>query len=214
MDLSGTVPRQISDKELIVQILDGEKNLFEQIMRKYNQRLFRISMSIINNSADAEEVMQTSYIKAYEHLRDFQHKSSFSTWLIRIVINESLRKKHTNQRVRELTDSENNVESRNESPLQKVMNKELQSILEKSLNQLPEKYRLVFIMREVENMSTSETMDCLNITESNVKIRLSRAKELLRRSLSEFYKVEELYDFHLKRCDNIVKNVLQYIENH
>ena len=92
------------------------------------------------------------------------------------------------------------------------MNKELKSIFEKALAQLPEKYRLVFIMREVENMSISETMESLNITEANVKVRLNRAKEMLREQLSAHYKTTELYGFHLTRCDKVVKNVLAFIE--
>jgi RNA polymerase sigma-70 factor (ECF subfamily) len=91
------------------------------------------------------------------------------------------------------------------------MNTELRNILENALIKLPEKYRLVFVMREVEDMSTAETMECLSLSESNVKVRLNRAKELLRTSLSQYYKTEELFDFHLSKCDKIVANVLSII---
>jgi DNA-directed RNA polymerase specialized sigma24 family protein len=94
------------------------------------------------------------------------------------------------------------------------MNKELRNILERSLAQLPEKYRIVFIMIEIEDMSIEETTKCLQISKTNVNLRLEKAKELLRIWLTEFYKTDELYDFHMTRCDNIVKNVLNYIETH
>ena len=212
MNSAFTVPsKSITDKEVITRVLNGEKNLYEALMRKYNQRLYRIGMSIINNSEEVEDLMQATYIKAYEHLADYQFRSEFSTWLIRILINESLQQKVRAQKTQGLNGFDYTEEPNAESPLQKVMNNELRIILEKALNQLPEKYRLVFVMREVESMSTMETMECLNISESNVKVRLNRAKEMLRSSISEFYKVEELYDFHLTRCDNVVKNVLLHI---
>jgi RNA polymerase sigma factor (sigma-70 family) len=217
MNLTETVPlSSLSDEETIARVLNGEKYLYEKIMRKYNQRLYRISMSIINDSEEAEDILQESYIKAYEHLNDFQNNASFSTWLTRIVINESLQRKLKRNRIqaqKEKLLKESNSYS-TQSPLDKIMNTELKNILEKALAGLPEKYRLVFIMREVENMSISETMDCLKISEPNVKVRLNRAKEMLRNSLSSHYKTSELYDFHLTKCDRVVKNVLDYIATH
>jgi RNA polymerase sigma-70 factor (ECF subfamily) len=213
MNGSGTVQQQfISDEEIVVRVTQGEKDLYEKIIRKYNQRMYRIGMSIVNDPEEVEEIMQSAYIKAYEHLPEFQFKSAFSTWLTRILINESLRVKKRKQQVQVFDGSETQTEDMpEESPIQKVMNKELRTILEKSLEQLPEKYRLVFIMREVEDMSIHETMDCLHLSESNVKVRLNRAKEMLRDSISHHYKTEELYDFHLSRCDRIVKNVMDRI---
>lgn len=211
-----TAPTHIlTDEEVIKRILEGEKHLFEKIMRKYNQRMYRICMSIINDSTEAEEIMQIAYIKAYESLRDFKFKSSLSTWLIRILINESLKHKKRRQQI-ENFDGHSFIINQKEaassdSPLQKVINDELQHILEKALVQLPEKYRLVFMMREVEKMSTNETMDSLNLSESNVKIRLNRAKEMLRTSLTEYYKTEEVFDFLLTRCDTIVEKTMGHI---
>jgi RNA polymerase sigma factor (sigma-70 family) len=204
-------PGYPSDEELVKRILDGERHLYEKIMRKYNPRMYRICMSIINDGIEAEEIMQVAYIKAYESLKDFQFRSSFSTWLVRILINESLKQKQRRQRNKELDGQEYKKTSNSDSPLQIIMNKELKNILEEALAKLPEKYRLVFVMREIEEMSTSETMESLSITESNVKVRLTRAKEMLRSMLSDYYKTEELYDFHLTRCDKVVKNVMSYI---
>ena len=89
---------KLDDPELVARILAGEKRLYEIIIRRYNQRLYRIGMSVLNNDAETEDAMQTSYIKAYEHLNQFKQQSSFSTWLIRIMINECLSRKKMNQR--------------------------------------------------------------------------------------------------------------------
>jgi RNA polymerase sigma-70 factor (ECF subfamily) len=206
--------QSLSDEENIRRVMAGEKHLYENIMRKYNQRLYRISMSIVNDSEEADDIIQSAYIKAYEHLSNFKFKSDFGTWLIKILINESLLRRRQKQRLQQIDGKKLKLASNQESPLQKVMNKEVINILEKAMGQLPQKYRIVFIMREVENMSTRETMECLNISESNVKVRLSRAKEMLRNSLTEYYKTNDFYDFDLTRCDEVVKNVLTYIETH
>ncbi|HXL55605.1 MAG TPA: sigma-70 family RNA polymerase sigma factor [Chitinophagaceae bacterium] len=202
-----------SDEEIVRRVLAGEKHLYEKIMRKYNQRLYRIGISIVIDSEETQEIVQASYIKAYEHLSDFKFKSDFSTWLIRILINESYLHLHQRQRIGQIKERELKSATGNESPLQKLINKEVTDILEKALAQLPEKYRIVFIMREVQNMSTRETMECLNISKSNVKVRLKRAKEMLRNLLTEYYKIKDLYDFDEPRCDAVVKNVLTYIES-
>ncbi len=202
-----------SDEEIVRRVLAGEKHLYEKIMRKYNQRLYRIGISIVIDSEETQEIVQASYIKAYEHLSDFKFKSDFSTWLIRILINESYLHLHQRQRIGQIKERELKSATGNESPLQKLINKEVTNILEKALAQLPEKYRIVFIMREVQNMSTRETMECLNISKSNVKVRLKRAKEMLRNLLTEYYKIKDLYDFDEPRCDAVVKNVLTYIES-
>ncbi len=202
-----------SDEEIVRRVLAGEKHLYEKIMRKYNQRLYRIGISIVIDSEETQEIVQASYIKAYEHLSDFKFKSDFSTWLIRILINESYLHLHQRQRIGQIKERELKSATGNESPLQKLINKEVTDILEKALAQLPEKYRTVFIMREVQNMSTRETMECLNISKSNVKVRLKRAKEMLRNLLTEYYKIKDLYEFDESRCDAVVKNVLTYIES-
>jgi RNA polymerase sigma-70 factor (ECF subfamily) len=170
-------------------------------------------MSIVMDNEEAQDIVQASYIKAYEHLSDFQFKSDFGTWLIRILINESFLRLHQKQRREKIMGQESKFTSDNESPLQKLVNKELTNILEKALAQLPLKYRMVFIMREVENMSTRETMEYLNLSKSNVKVRLKRAKEMLRNLLTEYYKSKNPYDFNESRCDKVVKNVLMYIES-
>ena len=201
----------LSDEEIAERVLRGEKHLFENLMRKFNLRLYRMGMAIINDDKAVEDVMQTAYLNAYLHLADFQKKSSFGTWLTRIAINESLlfvKKRKTQQQA--LIDNPE-ITYHYETPLNGLMNKELKTILEKSIADLPEKYRLVFVMREVEEISTSETMEALNLSESNVKVRLNRAKEMLRDDLGKHYKSSHIYDFHLSRCDRVVNFVMKQI---
>jgi len=200
----------LSDEEIVERVLKGEKHLFENLMRKFNLRLYRMGMAIINDDQEVEDVMQTAYINAYLHLAAFQRKSSFGTWLTRILINESLlfvkKRKKKNQ-----TTIDSLEIAHQETPLNGLMNTELKSILEKSIADLPEKYRLVFVMREIEEISTSETMEVLNLSESNVKVRLNRAKEMLRHDLGKHYRSPQIYDFHLSRCDRVVNFVMSQI---
>lgn len=195
------------DKELIVRILHGDKGLFELFMRRYNQRLYRIGMSVLGNDADAEEAMQIAYIKAYEHLGQFETRSSFGTWLTRIMINESMAQKKTQRR--NAGNSEKQLENSTimAGPDRILENKELSVLLENAISELPEKYRLVFVLREIEKMSIKDTSETLGIEDSNVKVRLNRAKTMLRQNLTGYLK-DHMYVFHLTRCDLMVKKVL------
>ncbi len=205
----------LSDKEIIAQVLKGHKNLYEKIIRKYNPRLYRIAFSLVKDYSDAEEIMQIAYIKAYENLEKFEGKAEFSTWLTKILINEGLQLLRNKKRYETMDSNDQHTEKKNKelpyTPLDKVVNEELKQLLENSIGQLPDKYRTVFVMREMEQMSVSETMGCLDLSESNVKVRLNRAKEMLRESLSDYYRYTDLYNFHLSRCNKIVENVLQKI---
>lgn len=196
------------DKEIIDRILEGEAHLYETLMRKYNLQLYRVCMSIINDDAEAEDIMQTAYINAYLKLKDFQNRSSFSTWLTRILINESLLHKKKRARKEQLIGQAADHELHSETPLNILMSKELKAILEKAVSDLPEKYRIVFVMREIQEMSVRETMEILDLGESNVKIRLNRAKEMLRNQLSTFYRSNQLLEFNLIRCDRVVNFVM------
>lgn len=205
----------LKDEEIVDLILKGKTTLYELLIRKFNLRLYRISMSIINNDMGAEDVMQTAYINAFLQLESFQNKSSFGTWLTRIVINESLLYKKKQAKREQLIAGNPEKERHSENnPLKELMNQELKTLLETAVSNLPEKYRLVFVMREMEEMSTQETMDILQLSESNVKVRLNRAKEMLRNDLSDYYKSEQVFAFNLVRCDRIVNFVMSKIADY
>jgi len=203
----------LSDEEIVNKILGGETALFEVLMRKYNERLYRISLSIVGDGDAAEDIMQTAYINAYRQLVSFEGRSSFGTWLTRILINESLLYKKRERRKQQLVMETKFTEQHDETPLSGLLNKELKDVLEKAVARLPEKYRVVFVMREVQGMSTDETMEALDLGESNVKMRLIRAKEMLRNSLQYLWNPRDIYEFNLVRCDRIVNKVMHQINN-
>lgn len=208
-----SVVQTINDEEVVDRVLAGEKAAFELIMRKYNQRLFRIVRSYLVDQDEIEDVIQEAYVKAYEAMPRFEKRSSFSTWLIRITINEALarlkrRQRQVNQASHDPGQEEQVQNSNKETPLGKLMNSELKDILEKAVDRLPEKYRSVFLMREIEGMSIAETSESLDITQTNVKVRLNRAKEMLRETIGGFYHDREVFHFDLVRCDRIVQNVM------
>jgi RNA polymerase sigma factor (sigma-70 family) len=204
---------QLGDIELITRILAGEKRLFEFIVRRHNQRLFRIGMSLLNECTEVEDAMQTTYIKAYEHLATFEQRSSLGTWLVRILLNECLAQKKRNRRTNaRYKEEEMNNKTTMNTPSNILLNKELGKVLENALAHLPEKYRMVFVLREIEEMSTRDTGDALGIEEPNVKVRLNRAKTMLRENLNGYFR-GNAYPFHLSRCDLMVERVFQGISS-
>jgi RNA polymerase sigma factor (sigma-70 family) len=209
----------LQDEKIVSSVLSGNHRSFELIMRKYNARLYRVGMAIINNETEVEDIMQTAYIKAYQNLSQFSGKSSFCTWLTRILINESLLQLKKKQRYQCMEDLEKTTGPGQEdntgnvpTPIAILINKELGHVLESALVQIPEKYRLVFVLREMEGLNIAETIDILGITEANVKVRLNRAKGMLRDSLSSYYKNDTIFHFHLSKFDLIVNRVLNFIE--
>jgi len=211
-----TVANSIADDEIITRVLNGEKNLYALLVQRYNQRLYRVGMAIINADAEVEDVMQVAYIKAYESLSKFEFKSSFSTWLTRILINECLLRIRKRKSLSNMNDDifGNKIYQLGQvqTPLMKTLNSELKNILQDAIGRLPEKYRTVFIMREIEDMSVAETQECLDLSEANVKVRLNRAKTMLRNAVSAYYKKEDLLHFHLTRCNNVTEQVMKQIE--
>jgi RNA polymerase sigma-70 factor (ECF subfamily) len=208
---------QASDAGLIAAILQGDKESFAVIVSRYNQRLYRVGMGILDDDLEVEDAMQTAYIRAYENLSKFSFKSSFSTWLTRILINECLLRLKKRKKTVTL-DSEHMENSMNASgraeyrmPDARILQSELRILLENAISSLPEKYRVVFVMREMEKMNVSETGECLAISEENVKVRLNRAKAMLRNSLADYYQEAEVLHFHLSRCKRMSENVMKII---
>ncbi|HRN55550.1 MAG TPA: RNA polymerase sigma factor [Agriterribacter sp.] len=204
-------PSRLSDTELVSRVLSGEKQFFEWIMRRYNQRLFRAGIAILGDEMEVEDAMQNAYIKAYQHLGKFEHRSSLSTWLIKILINECLAQKSRKAHLKavQVTYHPENMSSI-KTPSQILMNKEIGVAMEAAIARLPEKYRLVFMLREIEELPVKETGNILGIEEANVKVRLNRAKAMLRQNLGKGVK-EHVYAFHLTRCGRLVDHVMNCI---
>ena len=213
-------PAQLTDEELVQGVLAGEKQMFEILMRRYNQRLYRVTRSILRNDAEAEDVAQEAYVRAYQHLNQFAGRSSFATWLTRIAIYEALGRVRSRKKIEEIDamdeprrDSVKQLSVRDATPEQAASGNEVRSLLERSIDALPDTYREIFMLREVEEMSTSETAQCLGITEENVKTRLHRARALLRKEIYARAGATSTtaFQFMGARCDRLVENVMQRI---
>jgi RNA polymerase sigma factor (sigma-70 family) len=208
----------ISDNEVIGMVLNGEKSMYELLMRRHNRRLFRIALSILKNETDAEDAVQETYIKAYQHLCHFQQHSLLSTWLIKILINEALLKQKRQRRLQNFYNSIvpdgklNYLSDKTRSPEEYTFNNELKSVLEQAILDLPENYSEVYIMREIEQMNVEETSKCLCISKINVKVRLNRAKAILKGNIIKAYGSSEIFSFHLIQCNRIVQKVFENIE--
>jgi RNA polymerase sigma factor (sigma-70 family) len=201
----------LSDSEVICRVLAGEKQLFELLMRRYNQRLYRAGIALLGQPAAVEEAMQNAWVKAYEQLASFEGRASFPTWLTRIMLNECLMDRRRRQRFVDLAapvaDDEPEPWANAPTPLQELLNEELREALEAAVQALPERYRSVFVLREVEGLSVLETSAALQLTEVNVKVRLLRARERLRTQLAGFAP-RHAFPYLGPRCDQMVRAVL------
>jgi RNA polymerase sigma-70 factor (ECF subfamily) len=208
------------DGELIHQVLAGNTAVFELLMRRYNERLYRAARSIVRDDLEAEDVLQQAYVNAFTHLRQFTGAALFSTWLTRITINEALARVRRRGRY-EVFDGDLPIvdplmlHNRADSPERQAFARELRILLEWAIDALPNGLREVFVLREVEGLSTSEVAECLDVSEDVVKTRLSRGRAALRRLLMERTgaTAPEAFRFYRPRCDRTVARVLARIES-
>ncbi|SHG49029.1 RNA polymerase sigma-70 factor, ECF subfamily [Fodinibius roseus] len=207
----------VSDSEIIHKILKGSTQLFEVLMRRYNQRLFRIQRSYISDEEAVKDTLQITYMKAFENLCSFRGDAKFSTWITRIAINEALKYLNGKKRNAELqlvegdTPMNEHTINRNNTPEDKTIQHDFRQLLEQVVATLPPKYRSVYLMREVEHMDTKETADCLDLTESNVKVRLHRAKKMLQEEIERTVTDTEIFNFLGTECDRLVFNIMRKI---
>jgi RNA polymerase sigma-70 factor (ECF subfamily) len=202
-----------NDMDIINEIKNGKKEYYREIVRRYNQRLYRIAISYGVKDDDVEEVIQLAYIAAYEKLNQFRGEAKFSTWLIKILINECLMLKRKQKRFEKIYEYDNVtlVSDNHQNPEEKYMEAEKKEIIEKAVKKLPEKYRTVFVLKEVEGMSIEETAESLNISKVNVKVRLHRARTMLKDYIKGDANLSSLFTFGNERCDNITERVMDYI---
>jgi len=218
---AATSQEPLSDEEVVARVLAGETGMFEVVMRRHNQRLYSVARAILRNDGEAEDVMQDAYVRAYEHLNQFAGRAKFSTWLTRIAMHEALARQRRGNRYQELEpmseregDPMDRFASLTPNPEQQASNSEIRRLLEEAVDNLPDSYRTVFMLRDIEEMSTTDAADVLEITEENVKVRLHRARALLRKSLYARAGMQknEAFNFHAIRCDRVVKNVFERIQ--
>ena len=187
-----------SDFQIIQRINDGDITLFEILIRRYGSFLYKIGRLYNHNHENTKDLMQDTYVNAYIHLKKFENRSSFKTWLTRIMLNQCYQKRHKLSFQNEIISDD--IQNEKSSVLfhhstnnEKIaINKELGRVLENAIREIPEDYRIVFSLREVNGLSVAETAETLNISENNVKVRMNRAKVMLRREIKKMYLTEEI----------------------
>lgn len=209
---------ELTDEQVVTQVIGGQTALFEVLMRRYNERVYRVARAIVRDDEEAEDVMQQAYVNAYAHLRQFNGKARFSTWLTKIAINESLARVRRRGKYELYDDESSNVESlmvqdSYRDPERQVFTSELRALLEWAIDGLPNGAREVFVLREVEGLSTAETASVLDVSDDVVKTRLSRARSALRRVLEERIgtAAPDAFRFYRPRCDRVVERVMGVI---
>jgi len=211
-------PAEQSDEHIVQQVLEGNTALFELIMRRHNERLYRAARAITRDEREAEDVMQQAYVNAFSNLRQFKGHAQFATWLTRIAINEALARVRSRGRYEPLDDETSNVErfmswNSTPDPERQAFTGELRDLLEWAIDTLPDGAREAFVLRDVEGLSTAETAAALGVSEEVVKTRLSRARGALRRALLERAgaSASDAFRFQRPRCDRVVALVLSRI---
>ena len=209
---------RLSDEEVVAGVLDGHTALFEILMRRHNERIYRAARSILRDESEAEDVMQQAYVNAYAHLRQFDGRAQFSTWLTRITVNEALARVRRRRQYQSVDDDTvatepfmNRVEPAD--PEQQAATGELRAVLEQAIDRLADGAREVFVLREIEGMSTAEVAAALDVSDDVVKTRLSRARAAIRRDLvaRTGSSAPDVFRFYKPRCDRVVTQVLARI---
>src|SRR3569832_235629 len=215
-----TIDKHLSDTDLVQLVAAGHQRAFEQLMRRHNQALYRTARSILRDDAEAEDVVQEAYLLAYRNIGKFRGDAKLSTWLTRIVVNEAIARSRKSSRRAEIirldgesVNHELTEESMNEAmpeqPDQSAVRAELRRLLEKKIDELPDAFRTVFMLRAVEEMTSEEVATCLDIPEATVRTRFFRARSLLREALSleVDFALGEAFSFDGARGDRIVTGV-------
>jgi RNA polymerase sigma factor (sigma-70 family) len=210
---------QFSDSDIKQKILDGDIQLFEILIRRNNASLYKTGRSYGYNHEDTQDLMQETFINAYLNLASFENRSSFKTWIIRIMLNQCYQKqqkfsfKNETTLTNGINEKSTPMYSNDHAETNKiVINRELNHVIENSLEQVPLEYRMVFSLREINGLNVAETSEALNISEANVKVRLNRAKAMLRKEIEKTYSTEDIFEFNLKYCDAMVNRVMNKIK--
>jgi len=208
---------QNSDPEIIEKILDGEPAFFEILIRKNNGFLYKLGRAYGYNHHDTEDLMQETYLDAFKHLDSFQNRSSFKTWIHKIMLNKCHYKKSKFNYRNELPvdhimdKSVPMFSSGNRETEKEVINSELRHVIEQALERIPFDYRMVFSLREMNGLNVADTAEVMGISENNVKVRLNRARGMLRNEVQKMYLPGDLFEFHLTYCNRLTESVMSAI---
>ena len=218
------VGRKLSDSELLRLARKGDSGAFRILVRRHDRYLYRIARSVLLNDHEAEDIVQETFVRAFTHLDSFRGASSLSTWLTRIALNESRRRKRSHRHqlgleVLDFSSSQRDAQMPDSStyafqdPERATAQDQIRIVLERAIDGLPHPFRTVFVMREVEGASTQETASALGILPQTVKTRLHRARRLLRDALGEQVRasLKDVFPFERPRCDRLVGRLLNQL---
>jgi RNA polymerase sigma-70 factor, ECF subfamily len=217
-------PATLPDAEIVRRVKAGETSLFEILMRRHNQRIYRAARAVLRDESDVEDVMQQAYINAFTHLHQFEARAQFSTWLTRIALHEAFGRRrklrsHDPMAARSWAPVEDEgdvmatLTAPQPDPERQAYARELSRVLEGAVDALPDAYRTVFMLRDIEGLSTSETGEGLGLGDEAVKTRLHRARAMVRRAVTARMGAvaANAFPFHAPRCDRVVAAVFAAI---
>jgi RNA polymerase sigma-70 factor (ECF subfamily) len=222
--LPDEIRQKSSDTELLRLARKGDSLAFRILVRRHDRYLYRVARSVLLNDQEAEDIVQETFIRAFTRLVSFRGESRLSTWLTRIPLNEARRRQRHRRRqlgldVLDFFNSERDVQipdfsaSPVQDPERATAQDQIRMVLERAIDGLPETFRTVFVMREVEGLSTEETASALGILPQTVKTRLHRARRLLREALGEQVRanLKDAFPFERPRCDQLVGRLLDQL---
>jgi len=201
-------PELGADEAIVQRVLVGERALYEVLVRRHNQRLYRAARAILRSENEVEDVMQEAYVQAFAHLSQFRAEARFSTWLTRIAVHEAFARRRRAQRTTEVEEPVAVI-----TPEHQAGSRELAKLLERAIDALPDDFREVLVLRTLEDMSVADTAAALDIPEDTVKTRLFRARNLLREAVADsaMGAAAEAFDFQAPRCNRIAAEVMARI---
>lgn len=207
---------EMTDADAVNAVIAGNREMFAVIVRRYNPQLYRVGMAYLRSHAPTEDAMQNAYLKAFLHLDRFRGNAAFGTWLTRIMINECLmilrpRKRFTMETIDAGHGAHLDHESFITLPADPVHQQDMKALLETAIQALPRAHRAVYLLREVQHLSTAETAQCLGMTRTNVKVTLHRAREGLKAGLLKSAAGVELFEYSACHCDPMTARVMQAI---
>ena len=213
-------PSERTESELIAEAIHKDEGAVREIIRRYNQRLYRLARGVLRDDNEAEDALQDAYLRAFSQLASFRGEAAFGTWLGRIVLNEALMRQRRRRTGAALIESPQVIPfphaSQSIDPERSLAQHEIHKLLERAIDHLPDDFRAVLIARAVEGLSTKETAALLDLNAKTVKTRLHRARSLVKQALNEEIGslLCETFPFAGLRCAGLADRVIAHLESH
>jgi RNA polymerase sigma factor (sigma-70 family) len=205
---------EMTDDEAVTAVIEGDRASFEFIVRRYNSQLYRVGRAYLRNHAQTEDAMQNAYLKAFLNLNRFQGTAALATWLTRIMINECLMmlRRQKQCTTEPIDDDSAAIESFADPAAEILQAQEMKALLEQAIHALPRNHRAVYVLREIQHLTTAETARCLGLTRENVKVCLHRAREGLKTELLKSSAGLELFSYPARYCDPLTSKIMSLVQ--